>query len=185
MTGSPYHSSRSVPIPQYSESSRQSLHVEQAQRPAWTSREAYNSSGYADDSDDEFVEGFREEEHIRRESRGSPSHNLRHAAISGHNPRRVASKLCYFYKPQGVLASRRPCMRKSYVQKLIKPVNTFEAEEREIAVDRARAARRAAAASVKLVASSAALAALERVELSELTGDDRSDYKPPLLRMTS
>jgi hypothetical protein len=60
-------------------------------------------------------------------------------------------------------------------------VTAFEAEEREMARERARAARRAQAASVKLVASAAALAALQKVDLSSLTGDDRSKSQPSFL----
>lgn len=51
-----------------------------------------------------------------------------------------------------------------------------EGEQRELAMERSRAARRAAVAAAKLVASPAAIASLEPVELSSLTGDDRSEY---------
>jgi hypothetical protein len=52
----------------------------------------------------------------------------------------------------------------------------FDAEGPETSLERerARAARRAAAAAVKFVASSAALASLEPVDLSTLTGDEKS-----------
>ncbi|OBT90046.1 hypothetical protein VE02_02495 [Pseudogymnoascus sp. 03VT05] len=53
-------------------------------------------------------------------------------------------------------------------------MSTSEGEERELAMERSRAARRAAIAAAKLVASPAALASLEPVELSSLTGDDRN-----------
>lgn len=43
-------------------------------------------------------------------------------------------------------------------------------------MERARAARRAAAAAVKFVASASALAALEKIDLSSLTGDNRSMF---------
>lgn len=43
-------------------------------------------------------------------------------------------------------------------------------------MERSRAARRAAVAAAKLVASPAAIASLEKVELSSLAGDDRSEY---------
>lgn len=61
-------------------------------------------------------------------------------------------------------------------QKLIYAVSSAEGEERELAMERSRAARRAAVAAAKLVASPAALASLEQVDLSTLTGDDRSEY---------
>ncbi len=50
----------------------------------------------------------------------------------------------------------------------------FEAEGPETSLERARAARRAAAAAVKFVASSTALASLETVDLKTLTGDEKS-----------
>ncbi|KFY37107.1 hypothetical protein V494_04893, partial [Pseudogymnoascus sp. VKM F-4513 (FW-928)] len=53
-------------------------------------------------------------------------------------------------------------------------MSTSEGEERELAMERSRAARRAALAAAKLVASPAALASLEKVELSSLAGDDRN-----------
>lgn len=53
-------------------------------------------------------------------------------------------------------------------------MSSFEGEEREIALERARAARRGAMAAAKMVASSAALASLEQVDLSSLSGDDRN-----------
>ncbi|OBT45370.1 hypothetical protein VE00_04057 [Pseudogymnoascus sp. WSF 3629] len=53
-------------------------------------------------------------------------------------------------------------------------MSTSEGEERELAMERSRAARRAAIAAAKLVASPAALASLEPVELSSLSGDDRN-----------
>jgi 4'-phosphopantetheinyl transferase EntD len=56
-------------------------------------------------------------------------------------------------------------------------VSSFEGEERELAMERSRAARRAAVAAAKMVASPAAIASLEQVDLSSLTGDDRSEYK--------
>lgn len=55
-------------------------------------------------------------------------------------------------------------------------MSSAEGEEREIAMERSRAARRAAVAAAKLVASPAALASLEPVQLSTLSGDDRSEY---------
>jgi hypothetical protein len=60
-------------------------------------------------------------------------------------------------------------------------VTAFDTEEREMARERARAARRAQAASVKLVASAAALAALQKVDLSSLIGDDRSKCQSSFL----
>ncbi|OBT93790.2 hypothetical protein VE01_08149 [Pseudogymnoascus verrucosus] len=53
-------------------------------------------------------------------------------------------------------------------------MSSAEGDERELAMERNRAARRAAIAAAKLVASPAALASLEPVELSSLTGDDRN-----------
>ena len=46
----------------------------------------------------------------------------------------------------------------------------------EMSLERVRAARRAAAAAVKFVASPSALAALEKVDLGSLIGDDRSKF---------
>lgn len=51
-------------------------------------------------------------------------------------------------------------------------------------MERSRAARRAAVAAAKLVASPAALASLEKVELSSLSGDDRSEYISPSSQYT-
>ncbi|KFY51976.1 hypothetical protein V496_08716, partial [Pseudogymnoascus sp. VKM F-4515 (FW-2607)] len=66
------------------------------------------------------------------------------------------------HAPAAAHGHRRPAMSSS------------EGEERELAMERSRAARRAAVAAAKLVASPAALASLERVELSSLSGDDRN-----------
>ncbi|OBT63001.1 hypothetical protein VE03_07620 [Pseudogymnoascus sp. 23342-1-I1] len=66
------------------------------------------------------------------------------------------------HAPAAAHGQRRPAMSSS------------EGEERELAMERSRAARRAAVAAAKLVASPAALASLEKVELSSLSGDDRS-----------
>ncbi len=54
-------------------------------------------------------------------------------------------------------------------------MSSYEGEERELIMERNRAARRAAVAAAKLVASPAAIASLEQVDLSSLTGDDRSE----------
>ncbi|KFX93127.1 hypothetical protein V490_04993, partial [Pseudogymnoascus sp. VKM F-3557] len=53
-------------------------------------------------------------------------------------------------------------------------MSSADGEERELAMERSRAARRAAVAAAKLVASPAALASLQQVDLSTLTGDDRN-----------
>lgn len=55
-------------------------------------------------------------------------------------------------------------------------MSSSEGEQRELAMERSRAARRAAVAAAKLVASPAAIASLEPVELSSLAGDDRCEY---------
>lgn len=55
-------------------------------------------------------------------------------------------------------------------------MSSSEGEQRELAMERSRAARRAAVAAAKLVASPAAIASLESVELSSLAGDDRCEY---------
>ncbi|KFY82354.1 hypothetical protein V500_10600, partial [Pseudogymnoascus sp. VKM F-4518 (FW-2643)] len=66
------------------------------------------------------------------------------------------------HAPAASHGQRRPAMSSS------------EGEERELAMERSRAARRAAVAAAKLVASPAAIASLEKVELSSLAGDDRN-----------
>jgi len=50
----------------------------------------------------------------------------------------------------------------------------LDTESSEASLERARAARRAAAAAVKFVASSATLASLEPVNLETLTSDEKS-----------
>lgn len=57
--------------------------------------------------------------------------------------------------------------------RLTRPI-AIDSDGPETSLERARAARRAAAAAVKLVASASALASLETVELNGLTGEERS-----------
>lgn len=123
--------------------------------------EAFYSPQNADmDSDEESTEP--QEESIRRQGRLDPHTTLQllheQMRLAG-GPRRVQ---CKYWPPFNV-------------HKLwLTPTAATNAEGPETSLERARAARRAAAAAVKFVASSAALASLEPVDLKTLTGDAKS-----------
>jgi hypothetical protein len=110
------------------------------------------------DSDDDSIDP--QDESLRRQGRLDPFHVLQEQMRLPGGPRRANREwdeflfICYDFQLT-----------------LLAP---FDSEGPEISHERTRAARRAAAAAVKLVASASALASLERVDLKGLKGDERS-----------
>lgn len=126
----------------------------------WFHEPFYPSQNAEMDSDEESTEP--QEESLRRQGRMDPHATLQllheQMRLAG-SPRRVNRK-----------SRTRFCVHKLWLTLLA----AFDTEGPETSLERARAARRAAAAAVKFVASSAALASLEPVDLKTLTGDERS-----------
>jgi hypothetical protein len=126
----------------------------------WFQEALYSTQNADMDSDEESTEP--QEEPLRRQARLDP-----HATLQ------------LFHEQMRLAGGPRRVNRKSwphfYVHKLrLTLPAALDTESSETSLERTRAARRAAAAAVKFVASSSALASLEPVDLKTITGDEKS-----------